>query len=208
MRRLLEQVRSVSVLDGGDDGVNSRSDCRGEDIFRRATFAWALAAKRMVESSAALGPGTKVPATALADIEYVRDALTNMRMPPIKTVTTGDDRPPVTVVELKESVSDLIARAEAEPELEPEPVPEGDREESPTPATVDPPVVVKKPRKTKKGPHQSLDLSAPVTSKNGRMEWAMVDCPVCSSVAGRRCLKADGSFMEKPHKARIDILVL
>lgn len=53
--------------------------------------------------------------------------------------------------------------------------------------------------------HRGVDLSAPVHSKNGKMLWADVDCPVCPSKAHQRCRRDDGAFMEKPHPPRKDI---
>lgn len=70
-----EQLNSP-VLDDERSG-------RAEDAFRRATFNWALATKKMVESAAALPSHTRVARTALVDIEYARDMLDDLYMPPV-----------------------------------------------------------------------------------------------------------------------------
>lgn len=192
---MLGQVHSVMVLDEGNE-VSGRPECRAEDVFRRATFAWAMAAKKMAASSAALGSTTKVSSAALADIAYVRDVVASMHMPAAKPGST-DDRPPVTAVELRDSISNLVNRIEPEPWRVSQHVSEA------------PPVVDDQPAK-KSSPrpknHRGRDLSAPVYSKAGRMLWAKVDCPVCPSKATERCQKPDGTFSEKPHEPRKTIV--
>lgn len=92
-----------------DDGV------RIEDMFRRATFRWAHATKMMVESSAALGPNTKVAHSALEDIEYARDLLLHLFMPKASKIPAAyADRPvALTSREVRDSVSELAARVAA-----------------------------------------------------------------------------------------------
>jgi len=48
----------------------------------------------------------------------------------------------------------------------------------------------------------ALDLNAPVYPKAGKALWAGISCPACPSKANKRCQKADGSPLEKPHAER------
>lgn len=48
----------------------------------------------------------------------------------------------------------------------------------------------------------AVDLNAPVYPKGGKALWAGIKCPVCPSKANKRCQKADGSPLEKPHAER------
>ncbi len=180
--RVLEQAHSATVTIDGGDGASSRADCRTEDLFRRATFRFAQATKGMVESAVALGPSTKVPISALEDIELAVRMLRNLYIPPVVKIPVNftEGKSLVTAAEVQEAVStlaDKVANQQVEEEDQP----------------------VKS--------HRGVDLSAPVISKNGKMRWALVDCPVCPSKVTQRCQKPDGGFVEKPHQARKDIWV-
>lgn len=134
----------------------------------------------MVDTSAAIGPNTRVAYAALADIEYARDLLDKLVMPQPARVPTGHLL--ITAVDIRDSVEDLIARINAPSRH----------------LMVLPDVGVTIT-------HPKVDLSAPVHPAHGKMSWAGVDCPKCSSKAGQRCQKSDGGFVEKPHKERKEI---
>lgn len=163
------------VMDEGDGA-------RPEDAFRRSTFRWAQATKIMVESAAALGPNTKVPVAALTDIEYARDALIRLYIPPVVKIPAAstEGKSPITALDVQDAVSGLAGRVASQQVEE----------------------VARKPHS-----HRGADLSTPIISKNGKMLWASVDCPTCPSKATQRCQKVNGEFMEKPHQARKDLVV-
>lgn len=128
-----------------------------------------------------MGKNKPVALSALADIEYARDLLDTLCIP--STVKSVVDKPLITADEVKESVSNLIARVVAMPVHQVRKTPFNARVE-------------------RSQNHRGADLSAPVEAKNGRMLWAGVDCPTCPSKASQRCQKDDGGFVEKPHPAR------
>lgn len=195
-----------------DDGV------RVEDLFRRAAFDFARTTARLVESSRALGRNTKVPYSALVDIEHARDLISGLIMPSVSKVpaafadrentilTTGDIRdcvsdlagkvrtataPPCPHDLVQEHVHDNILHS---PPIVRTPLPRdvalARLDEAPLP-----------PKKRSKVRH-TMDLNLPVRSRNGKMLWADIDCPDCPSVATKRCQKDDGSPIEKPHPSR------
>lgn len=173
---MLVQTNDVDIL-RSDDGVGSV-----EDLFRRASFHWAVSTKRLVESSAALGKNTRVAYSALADIAYARDLLSKLHLP---LVAKAPDRHSSNVDSLTAEsvlgcVADLVARAEI----------------------VSVPVSTLSKRKRNPKDHSGADLTAPVWPKNGKMLWSGVDCPMFPSVAGERCRKENGDFIEKPHHQR------
>lgn len=167
-----------------DDGI------RAEDMFRRAAFRWAQSTKLLVESSTALGLNTKVAHAALEDIEYARDLLVDLFMPKASKVPAAfADRPnPLSAGEVRACVSDLAKRVIT--------IPVCVVDECVTPTS--PPV--RAPRTPQQ--HRGSDLSAPVYSKNGKMLWANIDCPMCPAKATQRCQKDDGGPLEKPHPQR------
>lgn len=172
----MQALPSNTTVDDSDDGV------RPEDLFRRATFHWAVATKDMVARSVALSPTTKVARAALADIKYARDMLDDLFVPTaVKPPAVQEGETFVKAEEVKQSVSDLAARLDVPLHLVP-----------PLPETEEPEVAQM---------HRGVDLSAPVYPKGGKMLWAGVDCPTCESKAEQRC-RTDGRFMEKPHAAR------
>lgn len=199
----VEQPSNLISLDP-DDGA------RVEDHFRRATFGWAVATKRMVESSAHLTRTTRVPPTALEDIEWAKDLLDTLFVPDrVKPPGLPEGHEPVTATEVQESVSKLSWRmtdwaaiqehvdniVEAPPILRTPPPKE------PQPISIAP----TKGRGPLVNMNEKADPSpwnAPVWPKGDKMLWAGLDCPSCSSVAGQRCQRADGAFMEKPHRDR------
>lgn len=166
-----------------DNATNLESDdgARVEDSFRRAAFNWAIATKRLAESSAALGVNTRVPYAALVDIEYARDNLDGLFIPKVAKVPAGSTEKPtnITAESVRNCVSGLATRMVTLP--------------------------VGESSKPKAKVHHSTDLSAPVHSKNGKMLWADVHCPACPSMANQRCQRDDGAFLEKPHPQRKSI---
>lgn len=172
---MLGQLHSVTTLEH-DDGS------RAEDLFRRAAFSFASAAKKLADSSVGLGSNTKVAYAALVDIEYARDALDNLFMPKVsKAPADATDRATsLTAQSVRESVSGLAERISSS-SLRVVPEPED----------------VAAPQS-----HRGIDLGAPVYPKAGKMLWAGIDCSVCPSKASQRCQRNDGSSMEKPHSQR------
>lgn len=166
-----------AVLD--EDGL------RKEEVFRRATFNWAISTKKLVEASAGLGNSTKVTRAALADVEYARDLLDGLFLPSTVRGTAAssaqEDKAMINASEVRKSVSDFINRISSQGLI------------------VLPPQLDIKIVDSRRG----IDLSAPVHSKNGKMLWADNDCPACPSKAHERCRRPDGGFIEKPHKQRL-----
>ena len=150
---------------------------RVEDQFRRAAFNWAMSTKRLVESAGALG-STRVAHAALADIEYASEMLNKLFIPRSNRIVGEPAK--VTADDVRASVAGVTERILA-PVLD---VPED------TQAPVK--IVVSR----------TLDLSAPVHAKGGKMLWAEADCTACPSKAHERCRNADGTFREKPHEER------
>jgi len=83
-----------------------------EDLFRRAAFNWVQSTKRLVESSAALGPKTRVAYAALADIEHARDLLKDLFMPVASKTPAAfaDQVNPITASDVRSAVSDVAKR--------------------------------------------------------------------------------------------------
>jgi hypothetical protein len=185
---VLRQLSNVTDHESDDDGV-----IRTEDSFRRAAFVFAGAAKRLAESSAKLGPTTKVAHPALVDIQHARDLLDSLFLPGASKVPADADRPNnLTAEAVKGSVSDLATRIQSHVD-----------------DIVGAPPIVRfrfdgGAEDNKPQVHRGVDLNAPVHPKNGKMLWAGVDCPVCPSKATQRCRKDDGTFIEKPHPPRKD----
>ncbi|HEY6021173.1 MAG TPA: hypothetical protein VIY48_15090 [Candidatus Paceibacterota bacterium] len=217
---------------------------RAEDSFRRAAFNWALSTKRLVESSNGLGANTKVAYAALVDIEYARDLLDKLFVPPVAKALTLENKDCVTKEEVQKSVSGLASRIVTPPvrerntpfnyrrehviaarvqahvddivgappivrqgqqSTEVGDIPSGEGLFTPwvadTPIRID--LAIKESRPTRDPQnYRGTDLSAPVYSKNGKMEWADRNCTFCNAKANQRCQKPDGTFIEKPHPQR------
>lgn len=211
---MLELARNTTATQTDhDDGVKS------VDLFRRATFNWAMATKKMVESSLTLGNAT-VARAALADIEYAKEMLDKLFVPKMdkKHLALQGSEIDVTQQGVSASVAGVADR------IRDLPCCDHGAANSRLQAHVDdvvgaPPIVRSgQVRVLREGQwrwedpptdwpappqsHRGVDLSAPVYSRGGKMQWAKVGCPVCPSKASQRCQKGDGTFIEKPHPQR------
>lgn len=179
-----------------------------EDVFRRATFNWALATKRMVESSVALGINARVAHAALADIEYARVCLDKLFVPVVtkSPALMSDNDKTVTAQAVQESVHGVTARILA--------MPDPSKLQDKADEIVDAPQIVRTPQpqypqnwpdffRITPQPHSATDLRAPVWPKDGKMLWAGVKCPTCHVEPGQRCItEGDGKPRAKPHTPR------
>lgn len=171
-----------------------------EDVFRRATFNWALATKKMVDSSNALGMSARVAHAALVDIENARAMLEELFIPVAtkSPAVLSDNDKTVTSASVQESVSGMVARILTFPQ--PEPPNDGLF----TPYVVDTPhridAVIEKYHQP---PHLATNLANAVWPKDGKLLWAGIDCPTCHVKAGQRCqTQSDGKPRAKPHESR------
>ncbi len=193
---MLELVHDRSKSEN-DDGV------RPEDMFRRATFGWALATKKMVEASLALGVNSRAARAALADIEYACEALDKMFVPLMdkKHLALQGDKVNATKEGLISSATGVVKRVESMPCCS-----RGEAN-SRLQSHVDdivgaPPIARFNQAGSLKRVRRGVDLSSPVHPKGGKMKWAGVDCPSCPSKVNQRCQNSDGGFVEKPCSQR------
>lgn len=167
-----------------ETSLDTEEGARVDDLFRRATFGWAVATKRLVESSAHLPKNARVAPTALEDLEWASALLDGLFVPSaVKPPGIKEGRRMATASMVKDSVSAFAQRAiSSGPLVEP--------------------IRIKAEPPPRANSHRQLDLSAPVQPKNGKMLWAGIDCSVCSAKATQRCHRDDGVLMEKPHAER------
>lgn len=129
-----------------------------EDLFRRAVFNWAQSTKKMVESSNALGPNTRVAYAALADIKHARDMLDSLFVPVVAKVPANfaDQAGGITAEEVKSTVVSLTKRVATAPLNEVRKTPFNSRVES----RVEPPACPPS--------HQSIGCLPPVDGWDGK----------------------------------------
>lgn len=87
-----------------DEGI------RPEDLFRRAAFGWVQSTKKLIESSALIGPNTQVAHAALADIELGKELLDKFFIPPkLKGVPSAGKDEFSSVEEIRDTIADAAA---------------------------------------------------------------------------------------------------